>query len=79
MEWFLQELFEHNGVKQGCPRSLSLFGLCINKLEEIIKKVAKEEKLDGPKLMHELIFTLLYADDAVLFSYSLDGMQHLTY
>ena len=43
-----------NGVNQGCPLSLTLFGLCINKLEEIIKKVAKEEGLNEPKLMHEL-------------------------
>ena len=32
--------------------------------------------MDGPKLMHELIFILMYAEDVALFSYNLDDMQH---
>ena len=35
--------------------------------------VAKEDGLDGQKLMHELM--LLYLDDAILISYALDDMQ----
>ena len=33
--------------------------------------------MDNPKLMHELIFILMYAEDVALFSYNLDDMQHL--
>ena len=64
-----------NGVNQGCPLSLTLFGLCINKLEEIVNKAAKEKGLDGQEFIQEFIFLLLYVED-VLFSYTLDDMQH---
>ena len=43
-------------------------GLCIDKLEEIVNKVAKEYGLDWPKLMYKLIFVLLF---------NVDDMQHL--
>jgi hypothetical protein len=72
-DYFLSNM----GVKQGCPLSPTLFGLCIDKLEKLINKVAKEEKLDGPKLMHQFILLLLYADDVVLFSYEIESMQRL--
>ena len=36
------------GVKQGCPLAPTLFAMCIDKWEEIVNKVAKEEWLDGP-------------------------------
>ena len=65
------------GVKQGCPLSPTLFGLCIDKLEEVVNRVAREEGLDAPKLMQQVILLLLYADDVVIFSYDVDGMQRL--
>ena len=65
------------GVKQGCPLSPTLFGLCIDKLEELVNRVAKEEKLDAPKLMHQVILLLLYADDVLLFSYDIESMQRV--
>ena len=56
--------------------SLSLFGLCINKLQERVNKVAKEEGLDGLKFIEVLIFIFLYVNDVGLFSYIIDVMQH---
>ena len=52
-------------------------GLC-NQLEAIVNKASKEEGLDGPEIMHELILILLYSNN-VLFSYNLDGRKELTH
>ena len=66
------------GVKQGCPLSPTLFGLCIDKLEEVImNKVAIEGGLNAPKLIQHVILLLQYVNDVVLFSYDIDNMQHL--
>ena len=64
------------GVKQGFPLSPTLFGLCIDKLEEVVNRVAREVGLDALKLQ-QLILLLLYVDDMVIFSYYIDGMEHL--
>ena len=74
---FSKHFLSNMGVKQGCPLSPTLFGLCIDKLEEVVNKVAREEGLNSPKLMQHVILLLLYADDVVLFSYDVDSMQHL--
>ena len=37
----------------------------------------REEGLNSPKLMQNVILLLLYADDVVLLSYDVDSMQHL--
>ena len=46
--------------KQGCPLSSTLFGLCINILE-LVNKNAREDGLDAPKLMQQVI--LLFSSD----------------
>ena len=75
---FSKHFLSNMGVKQGCPlSSTTLFGLCIDKLEEMVNKVAREEGLNAPKLMQHVILLLLYVDDVVLFSYDVDSMQHL--
>ena len=55
--------------------ALSHFGLCIDKLEEIVNKVAKKG-LGDPRLMHELIFKLICVNGVILWSYNLDDVQH---
>ena len=40
-----------------------------------MNRVAREEGLDAPKLMHQVILVLLYADYVLIFSYDVDGMQ----
>ena len=34
------------GVKQGCPLSLTLFGLCIDELERMIVEFVNEESIE---------------------------------
>ena len=72
--WILKVLLSNMVVKQGCPISPTP---CSDKLEEVVNKVAREEGLNAPKLMQNVIVLLLYADDVVLFSYDVDSMQHL--
>ena len=72
---FFESFLSNIGIKQ-VSFSPILFGLCIDKLETT-NKVVQDAGLDGPKLVHELIFILLYADDVVLFSYNLNDMQNL--
>ena len=61
--WFLEVLFEQHGSR----RVPTLFVLCINKLEEIVMNIAKEEGLDGPNLCMGL-FLLLYEDNVLFFA-----------
>ena len=56
-------------VKQGCPISPILFGLCIDKLKEVVNRIAREDGLDAPEIMQQVILLLLYADNVVIFSY----------
>ena len=53
-----------------------IFALYIDKFENVVNSVAREERLDASKLMQLSILFLLYADDLVTIFY-VDGMQHL--
>ena len=64
------------GIMQGCPSSPTLFCLWIDKLEDVVNKVAREG-LDATKLMQHVILLLLHTDDMVIFLYGVDGMQRL--
>jgi hypothetical protein len=61
-------------VKQGCPLSPTLFGLYIDKLEEIL--LENGGTLDAPLLGTVPVPLLLYADDLALISYSKNGLQN---
>ena len=62
----------NKGVRQGCILSPIIFSLYINKLAEMIN-----ENNEGIQLMpHQTIISiLLYADDVVLISQSIGGLQ----
>ena len=64
-DWFM-------GVKQGCPISATLFGLCVDGLE---KHLMETRGHDAPDL--SAIFTplLLYADDLIIMSTTAAGLQ----
>ena len=74
---FSKQFLSNIGVKQRCPLLPTLFGLCIDKLDEVVKKVARKQVLNNPIFMQNFILFLLYANDVVLFSYDVDSMQHL--
>lgn len=72
----MSQVFESNmGVKQGCPLSPTLFGLCIDKLEEILLMAMEEEEAKHPQIGMFVILLLLYADDVVFFTYTVERMQ----
>ena len=61
------------GVKQGCPASPLLFGLYIDKIEQLLRD-AKDD-IDAPMLLQCVVAILLFADDIALFSYTHHGLQ----
>ena len=64
-------------MKQGCPLSPTLFGLCIDELEEMVAKFAKEEGVEEVAIGNVAIMLLLYADDVVCFANTLGYAQKL--
>ena len=74
----LSQAFENNmGVKRGCPMSPTLFGLCIDKLEEMINEIAAEEGTQGCQIGPLTILLLMYADDVVLLRHDINSMHKL--
>ena len=65
------------GVKQGYPLSPTLFGLCIDRLEEMINKIAAEERIQGCQIRLLTILLLIYADDVVLLTHDINNMHSL--
>ena len=60
------------GVKQGCLLSPTLFGIDIDELEAFLQEHTQEK--DGCLLHQVLISILLFTDDIVLLSSSLEGL-----
>ena len=62
----------HQGVRQGCPMSPVLFSIFIEQMVRRLKQASVGIKLDT-----QLMFALLYADDAVLLAESAEDLQNL--
>jgi hypothetical protein len=60
-------------VKQGCPLSLTLFGIYIDELESYLHEHIQEG--DGFLLHQVLISLLLFVDDLVLSASTPEGLQ----
>ena len=61
--------FESNiGVKQGCPLSPTLSGLCIDRLEKLVSKEARKEDMSSPHLVGLVVWLHLYAHYKLYFS-----------
>ena len=65
------------GVKQGCPLSPMLFGLCIDRLEQMVQEYALQEGIKEVLIGNAVIMLLLYADDVVLFTHTLEDAQKM--
>ena len=64
-----------SGVKQGCPLSPTLFGLFINGLFHYLQASCPADGVLLPDGTH--LRQLGYADDFVLLSHTVPGLQHL--
>ena len=62
------------GVKQSYPLSPTLFGVCIDELEQIVVKFVNDESIEEVVIENVVIILLLYTNDIVLFG---DAQGHL--
>ena len=65
------------GVKQGCALSLTLFGLYIDELEDMVAEFVKEECVEEVAIGNVVIMLLLYENNVVLFANILGDAQKL--
>ena len=65
------------GVKQGCPLSPTLFGLCIDRLEHMVQEYVQQEGIGKVAIGNAVIMLLLYADDVVLLAYTQEDAQKM--
>jgi len=56
------------GIKQGYPLSPTLFGLCIDELEETIQCFGSNEGINNPEIAHATILLPMNANNVVLLS-----------
>ena len=74
----ISEMFASSiGVKQGCPLSPTLFGLCIDELESRVLEYIREEDIQEVMIGNVVIMLLLYADDVVLLAHTIEDAQKL--
>lgn len=70
----LSQAFSSNmGVKQGCPLSPTLFGLCIDQIEQFLPQLRGDE----PAIGMLTLLLLIYADDVALFAHDITALQTL--
>ena len=72
---YLKIFFSNMGVKQGCPLSPTLFGLCIDELEEMILEYAQGNVIDGLQIGLFVVLLLLYSDNVVLLAHTLERID----
>ena len=53
-----------NGVRQGCPLSMLLFGVIV---ERLIQKITNNQNIKGLKFGKSILKMLVCADDMVMF------------
>ena len=64
-------------IKQGCPLSPTLFGLCIDELEEMVQYFVANKGINCPTIAQATILLLMYANDVLLVSRTYEDTNKL--